>query len=161
MKNKEEDPSSPREKDSSPDSPDLSGSEKERAVLVLHSGAYDRASYALSMALVALAMGMEVHILFTYGGLSRLVKGHSEEMGQETDSSLRPLLEKALATGRIPSFTESLREAKKMGLKVYACAAAMALLNVSRQELIAEVDQVTGLAKFLELAKNASLSFYI
>ena len=135
--------------------------EKERAVLILHSGAYDRATYALSLAKMALAMGMEVHMLYTYGGLLRLVKGHSDDIGTETEPSLRLVMEKALATGQITPFRESLGEAKKMGLKVYACVAAMASLNVTRQELIEEVDQVTGLAKFLELARNAALSFYI
>ncbi|MBI4303860.1 MAG: NAD(FAD)-dependent dehydrogenase, partial [Chloroflexi bacterium] len=42
---------------------------KERITIVLHSGDYDRAAYALSIALVGLASGMEVHALLTFEGL--------------------------------------------------------------------------------------------
>ena len=31
--------------------------------IILHSGSYDRASYAITLALVALSTGMEAHIL--------------------------------------------------------------------------------------------------
>lgn len=127
----------------------------------MHSGSFDRASYALSIAQTALAMGMEVHMLFTYGGLRRLVKGQSDIVGDETDKEMLEPVQKGLAKGHIEPFSVSLEEAKKMGLKVYACVSAMANLNVTRDELIKEVDAVVGLASFLELCKNASINLYI
>ena len=49
---------------------------KELATIILHSGSYDRASYALSLAQVALASEMEVHMLLTFEGLRRFTTGH-------------------------------------------------------------------------------------
>ncbi|MEE8448124.1 MAG: DsrE/DsrF/DrsH-like family protein [Thermodesulfobacteriota bacterium] len=134
---------------------------KNRATLIVHSGAYDRVSYALSLALVALAMGMEVYMLFTYGGLKRLVNGHTEDMDQETTPELREIIQRGLAKGTFQSITDSLTEAKKMGLKVYACAGAMANLNIVRDELIPEVDKVIGLASFLQLCQGAAMTWYV
>ena len=48
-----------------------------------------------------------------------------------------------------------------MGLKTYACVNAMANFNVSKNELISEVDKPKGLATFLELAKDAAITLYI
>jgi len=134
---------------------------RERATIILHSGGYDRASYALSLASVALAMGMEVHLLLTYGGLRRFVSGHLEELGAETDSQCREALQRGLASGGIRPLSAQLAEARALGLKLYACPAAMANLNIARHELAPEVDQVMGLASFLELARGAAMHWYI
>jgi peroxiredoxin family protein len=134
---------------------------KNRAALIIHSGAYDRVSYALSLASVARAMGMEVHVLFTYGGLGRLVNGRTDEIGEETPAELREIIQTGRAKGTFPSITDSLTEAKKMGLKVYACVGAMANLNIARDQLVPEVDQVVGLAKFLQLCQGAAMTWYV
>lgn len=58
-------------------------SDKDKVTVILHSGAYDRASYALSIALVALSLDMEVHMLFIFEGLRRSTKGHLADMGED------------------------------------------------------------------------------
>jgi len=133
----------------------------QRAAIILHSGGYDRASYALALATIALAMGMEVHMLLTYGGLRRFVKGHLEDLGEETDKQVRPSLQRGLASGGIYPLEKQLAEARKLGLKLYACANAMATLNISRPELLPEIDEVIGLATFLEWARHAAMNWYI
>ncbi len=137
------------------------GERKLRGVIILHSGAYDRALYAFSLATVALAMGMEVHMLCTYGGLLRLVKGKTEELGEETPPPVREILCQGLEKGTITPLSELIEEACRMGLKLYACAAALGNLNVARGELIEAVTASTGLAHFLELAAHSSWQFYI
>lgn len=132
-----------------------------RVTIVLHSGAYDRVQYALSIALVSLAMGMEVHMMCTYGGLLRLVKGRTDELGDETGADVRDTLRKGLESGAVQPLSASLRDAVDMGLKLYACVGAMGNLNVSRDELIDEVAATTGLAHFLGLAKDARITLYI
>ncbi len=54
---------------------------REMITLILHSGAFDRASYALSIAQVSLASGMEAHMMVTFDGLRRFTKGHLSDMG--------------------------------------------------------------------------------
>jgi peroxiredoxin family protein len=128
--------------------------------MVVNSGEYDRVNYALSIAKVALALGMDVHAIFTYGGLARLIKGRTDEIGSISDDFVRQRVESNLAKGRIGKISEDLKEAKKLGLKVYVCVNAMGVLNVSRAELIDEVDQVMGLASFLDIARGAQ-TYYI
>ncbi len=50
--------------------------DKERVTIILHSGAYDRASYVLTLALAVLASGMEVHLLLTFERLRRFIRKH-------------------------------------------------------------------------------------
>ncbi|MDP6576665.1 MAG: DsrE/DsrF/DrsH-like family protein [Dehalococcoidales bacterium] len=133
----------------------------QRVTVVLHSGAYDRASYALSIALVALASGMEVHMLLTFEGLRRFTKGHLTDIGEETFPRVRANIERGLASGGIQSLKTQLADAKKLGLKLYACPNAMAALNIPISDVLDEVDNVMGLAAFLELAGTAAINWYI
>lgn len=133
----------------------------ERIAIILHSGSYDRASYALSLATVGLAIGMEAHMLLTYGGLRRFVKGHLEDMEEETESHIKGFIAKGLASGGIQSIEYQLSDARKLGLKIYACANAMATMNIIRRELREEVDEVMGLVTFLKFARTATVNWYI
>lgn len=134
---------------------------KSEITIILHSGAYDRASYALSIALVALASGMDVHMLLTYEGLRRFTKGHLQNVGEETPQNLRPDIERGLRSGGIQTLESQLADAKKLGLKLYACPNAMASLNIAQTDLVDEVDKIVGLATFLEFARSASVNWYI
>ncbi len=133
----------------------------DRVAIVLHSGSYDRASYALSLAIVALAIGRPVYILLTYGGLLRFTRRHLEDMDEDTPAAIGEALERGLARGGIVPLAESLANAKRLGLKLYACANAMAVLNISRDELIDEVDEVVGLVTFMKFAHGAAINWYI
>jgi peroxiredoxin family protein len=50
-------------------------------------------------------------------------------------------------------------DAKALGGRVYACVGSMALLNIARDDLTAEVDEATGTVSFLEEAKDDQLIF--
>lgn len=134
---------------------------KERVTIILHSGAYDRASYALSLAMVASASGMEVHMMLTFEGLRRFTKGHLTDIGEETSPDLRVSIKRGLESGGIQSLETQLAEARKLGLKIYACPNAMAVMNIPLWDLLDEVDSVMGLTAFLGLARTASISWYI
>ena len=135
--------------------------DKERVTIILHSGAYDRAAYALTIALVALACGMEVHLLLTFEGLRRFTKGHLADLGEETSPDVRINIEMGLESGGIQSLETQLADARKQGLKLYACPNAMAALNIGLNELLDEIDSVMGIAAFLEFARSASANWYI
>lgn len=134
---------------------------KERIAIILHSGSYDRVSYALSLATVGLAIGMEAHVLLTYGGLARFVKGHLEDLEDETDSQLKGFIAKGLASGGIQNLEAQLADARKLGIKLYACASAMSNMNIIRRDLREEVDEVMGLVTFMKFARTATINWYI
>jgi peroxiredoxin family protein len=135
--------------------------ERGSVAIILHSAAYDRASYALTLALVTLATGMEAHMLLTHGGLRRFSRGRLEEMGEETDLQTRKDMEIALMAGAVRSLERQLADAKELGLKLYACSGAMAILNLRRDDLVPEVDETIGLVTFLELARAALVNWYV
>lgn len=135
--------------------------DKKQVTIILHSGDYDRVSYALSLALVALATGMEVHMLLTYGGLRRFTHGHLEDLGEETTHQLRNAINRGLKSGGIEPLPEQLADAKRLGLRLYACAGTMSALNIVRDDLVPEVDEVIGLATFFKFARSASANWYI
>ena len=134
---------------------------KEQVTIILHSGSYDRASYALSISLVALASGMEVHMLLTFEGLRRFTKGHLTDLGEETSPKVRSNIERGLESGGVQHLEVQLADTKKLGLKLYACPNAMAALNIGLSELLPEVDKVMGLAAFIQLARSAVINWYI
>ena len=135
--------------------------QKQKVAIILHSGAYDRASYALSLALVALASGMEVHLLLTFEGLRRFTKGHLADIGEETDAKTAASIRRGLTTGGIQSLEAQIRDARALGLRVYACPNAMAALNIPQSDLSEEVDEIMGLAGFLQIARGATINWYI
>ena len=135
--------------------------DKESVTLILHSQDYDRASYALSIALVALSSGKDVHILLTFGGLRRFIKDNIDKIGDETSPDIGNSLKQMLQAGIFQPITTQLANAKEMGLKLYACPNAMAALNIGLADIVDEVDEVMGLAAFMNIARSASVSWYI
>jgi peroxiredoxin family protein len=135
-------------------------SAKERITIILHSGAYDRASYALCIAQAALACGIDVHMLLTFEGLRRFTQGHLTQIGEETPSTVKPDLLQGLEMGSIQPLDEQLAELKEMGLKIYACPNALASCRIPLRDIIG-LDEPMGLVAFLQLAKGAQSSWYI
>jgi peroxiredoxin family protein len=101
--------------------------------IIFHSGSYDKVYYGLSIAIAASAIGKDVRCLFSSDALKYLKR--------END------IEKKI--DKMPDIFELIKDAKKIGVKIYACTNSMALLNIARNELIDEVDKSTGLTTFL------------
>jgi peroxiredoxin family protein len=135
-------------------------SENDLVCINLHSGSYDRVTNALSLSIICLAMGMDVMILLTYEALRRFVKGHLEDM-EGTDDEFQNLFQDGIEQGSITSVAGKLAEAKDLGLKLYACPSAMRTMNIKREDLIEEVDDLMGLATMVGIARNAKINWYI
>ncbi len=129
--------------------------------LIFHNGAWDRVNYGLSIAVAALASGKEVHAIFTYGALKRLVEGRADEAGEETSEEIKGMLKRGGLIGKVPSISELLQIGSRMGLKIYACPAAMAIFDIGQEQLMPGVDSVVGLTGFLEISQGSSLSYFI
>jgi len=134
---------------------------KEKIAIVVNSASYDRVAYALTIALTSTALGKEAYVLFTYGALRRLVKGETDRVEGETDAWIREAVKVGIVAGSIRKISEMLKDLKKSDGKVYACVSAMAFHDVTKDELIEEVDRVTGITAFLEMTKGASMVLYV
>ncbi len=100
-------------------------------------------------------------MLLTFEGLRRFTRGHLADIGEETSPNVRTNIERGLESGGIQSLETQLANAKKLGLKLYACPNAMAALNIALSDVLDEVDNVMGLAAFLEFARTATINWYI
>jgi peroxiredoxin family protein len=137
------------------------GSKTDTLAVIFHSPAYDRVSYGLMLAKTALAYGMEVVTLFTFGALKRLVKGAIDDLASETQDDMRDAIEMGLEVGILQPISEQIREAKRVGLRLHACVTAMTLFDLSQDNLIEEVDSVAGLGMFVDIARDAAMSIYL
>ena len=132
----------------------------QQVAIILHSGSYDRVTNALSLASVCMAMGMEAYILLTYEGIRRFVKDGSEDPGG-TDEELMAMIQKGIEGGNIRSIQDKLIGAKELGLKIFACTNAMSVMGITLEDMVEEVDDIMGLATFIQFARNAAINWYI
>jgi peroxiredoxin family protein len=61
-----------------------------------------------------------------------------------------------------PTLTELLAMCRSTeNVKIYACSTTMAIMDVKREDLIPEVDEVVGAATFLDIAMDADVQLFI
>lgn len=128
--------------------------------IILHSGSFDRLYHSFSIALAALALGRDVRIFISYWALEYVRKKDfaTFNLDQEGRDHIQ-ILEDNLRKGHIHKISELISETKLMGAKLYACTGSMGLLNISRDELIDEVDMSMGITTFLTEIKNDQILF--
>lgn len=132
----------------------------EKVAFIVNTAAYDRVAFGLAAALAEASLGKEVCALFAYGGLIRLKKDIIDEIGLETEAWVRQRMKSAVAKGGVARISDSLKDLHELGAKIYACPAAMVVHNVSKEELVDEVDGVRGVVGFLaQEAKDASIIY--
>ncbi len=118
--------------------------------IIFHSDSFDRIYNGLSIAATALALEQDVKFFFTYWSLTYLKKDQPTEIILDEEAEKhRPILEKAIEKGQIQEFSKLLTLAKEMGAGIYACSGSMSMRNIKKEDLIAEVDKVMGIATFL------------
>ncbi|MEM4297045.1 MAG: DsrE family protein [Nitrososphaerota archaeon] len=123
-------------------------SANKKMAIILHSGDYDKVHHALSIALAAVTNGIECHIFVAYDALGRLTKKRIDEVPVDAlfQRPLRKLVQEAKSTGL---------------LKIYACGTTLALMGISRNELVEDFDEVSGLSAFLAQTEGSEFTFFI
>ncbi len=135
---------------------------RQKLAYIINTASYERVAFALGTAAAAAALGREVHVLFGHGAVVRLKKGAVDEIGEETAAWLREDIVTAVQKGRITRVSETLGMLRKLGGKVYACPAAMAVHNLVKEQLIDDMDGVHGGVQFLnEDAIDSSSIVYV
>ncbi len=136
---------------------------RKKLAVIVHSGTLDRLYCAFILGSTATAIGMEVHLYFTFWGLKMLTKGGLEKAGlPATYKHLEEQMKKKLEEMKYPTLHELLKRMKTSGLlKIYACSPTMEMFNVKKEELIPEVDEIAGATAFLDLASDADVTLLI
>ena len=136
----------------------------ERMSLVVFSGTADKLTAAATLATGAAAMGMEVELFFTYWGLETIKKGAKTRPPRITAefADYGPAMMEMMQAKNVPHWLDMFHDARDVGdVKVYACSATMELFGMVLEDLEDIVDEVTGVATFVDRAKDAKITMFI
>jgi peroxiredoxin family protein len=137
---------------------------KECMSIVLFSGTVDKLLAASILATGAAAMDMEVDLFLTTWGIEAFRKGAYKTNTrvsrdyEEYGSVMRELM----AAKKAPTWWENLQGAREIGdVHIAACSMTMELFGLTLNDLEPIVDEVTGVATFMERARASKVTLFI
>lgn len=136
----------------------------DRMSLIVFSGTVDKLLAASILATGAAAMGMEVEVFLTTWGIVAFRKDdyHTNMRVSKDFEEYGPAMMEAMQTRQAPSWMDNLRGAKEIGdVKIFACSMTMELFGIKLSDLEPIVDEVTGVATFVERAKEGRITLFI
>ncbi len=157
-------------------------SEHKKISIVCFSGDFDKMLAAYTIATGAAATNREVTMFFTFWGLNALKKkqGHSWMgkdflsrafnflMGGKRNLPLSrlnffgaspKLMGGMMKKNNVASLDELMEAASALGIRFYACEMSMHILGVTKEDLIDDVQEVVGVATFLNESEEAHIIF--
>jgi peroxiredoxin family protein len=135
-----------------------------RLAIVLFSGTIDKLMSASIMATGAAAMGMDVEIFLTNWGALAFRKGDYETNKRVSAdfADYQSYLLEQMAAKHVTSWMENLEGAKEIGnVHITACSHTMTLFDLQLADLEPIVDEVIGVAAYLERARDSAMTLYI
>jgi peroxiredoxin family protein len=136
----------------------------DRMSLVLFSGTVDKLIAASVLTTGAAAMGMEVEIFLTTWGVEAFRKGaYLTNTRVSSDyADYGPAMIEALQARRAPTWMENIVGAKEIGeVHITACSLTMELYNIKLSDLEPIVEDVSGVASFMERAQESKVTLFI
>jgi peroxiredoxin family protein len=130
---------------------------------VVHSGTLDKLYPVFMLASTGGAMEAEVHLFFTFWGLDAVKKGGLDKAKLPGIMSVGTgMMKGKIKKVGVPTLVELLAMCRETeNVKLYACSTTMALMDVKKEDLIDEVDEIVGAATFLDLAMDADVQMFI
>jgi peroxiredoxin family protein len=158
--------------------------EGRKICFVCSKGNLDMAYPALIMANGALGEGIETHIFFTFWGMDMINKKTQEHLkftflgntamhpGKGSTSMPQLLggfpgmtamatkmLKDKIADLDLPEVPEFMKILHDMGAKFWACKLSVDMMDLSRDDMIDEVEDVINVTAFMELSEGAQVIF--
>ena len=137
---------------------------KERMSLIVFSGTVDKLMAVSILTTGAAAMGMEVELFLTTWGLEAFRKDNYKtniKVSKDFEEYAPVMMEQMMAK-KVPSWMDNLKGAKEIGdVKIYACSMTMELFDMKLSDLEPIVDEVTGVATFVERAKEGRITLFM
>lgn len=130
-----------------------------KLAIVVSEGTFDKGMMAMMIGNTAAAMGMEVHIFFTFFGLNLLKKGANPKL-PGMYRLFTGMFVKRMAKGGVEDFGGQLSTARELGVNLYACSTTMALMNVTQEKMVEGV-KVLGASGFLNIAADTDMQYFI
>jgi peroxiredoxin family protein len=155
------------------------GEKRNKMVIICSKGSLDMAYPPLMLATTGAAMGMEVHLYFTFWGINMISKKTIDSlkispvgnpgipmpnilgMLPGITSMLTSMMQKKMEKIKMPSIREMIKTAKESGVKFHACSPTLDMMGLKREGLIPEVDDIIGAATYLELASEDAITLFV
>ncbi len=137
---------------------------EDRMSIIVFSGTVDKLMAASILTTGGAAMGMEVEVFLTFWGLDAFRKdGYKTNMRVSKDfEDYAPVMMEQMMVKKVPSWMENFKNAKEIGdVHVYACSMTLELFDKKLEDLEPIVDDVTGVATFVERAKEGKITLFI
>ena len=154
-----------------------------RAAIIVFSGDMDKIFAALIIATGCAAAGMETTLFFTFWGLNTIKKGEpikakgflGKMMGIMNRGGInrlnpsrfsfggigRVLFSKMMRDKNVASLEELRQTALDLDVHLLACKMSMDVLEITRDDLIPEVEDVVGVATFVKEAAKSKIQLFI
>ncbi|MBT3375133.1 MAG: FAD-dependent oxidoreductase [Lentisphaerae bacterium] len=156
----------------------------DRAALVVFSNDLDKVMAAFIIATGLATLGTKVDLFFTFWGLNVLRKERPPSVAKDLLSrmfgfmmprgarklALSKMHMMGMGTGmmkhvmrqkNVTSLPGLIEEARGLGVRFIACDMAMNVMGLQREELLDQVDEIAGVAKFAALAKESGTVLFI
>ena len=154
-----------------------------RATIIVFSGDMDKVFAAFIIATGCAAAGMETTLFFTFWGLNAIKTGEPVKakgflgrmmgiMNRGGINRLNPsqfsfggigriLFNKMMRDKNVASLEELRQTAIDLDVHLLACKMSMDVLEITRDDLIPEVEDVVGVATFVKEAANSRIQLFI
>jgi peroxiredoxin family protein len=153
---------------------------RKRIALVASKGTLDQAYPPLILATTAASIGWEAGIYFTFYGLDIIHKDRFEKLKVASlanpsgpiqlpnvlgavpgaTKAATKVMKKWMSDARMPGVPEFVEMAHGLGVRFFACATTMGVMNVAERDLIEGCD-IAGAAAFLDFAADADVSMFV
>jgi len=135
-----------------------------RMSLIVFSGTVDKLMAVATLATGGAAMGMEVDIFLTFWGLEAFRKGaylQNTKISKDFEE-FGPAAMEAMAAKKVPNWLDTLKGAKEIGtVKVVACSMTMELFGHKLADMEDIVEDIAGVATFVETAREGQVTLFI
>jgi peroxiredoxin family protein len=150
--------------------------------IIVMSGDMDKVMAAFNIAVGAAAAGKETNMFFTFWGLKAIQKGNrtgrsffGKMMGVMNRGGInrigpsrfnfggigRWMFKKMMKDHKIVSLEELRQTAIDLGVKFHPCQMSMEVMEISKEDLIDEVQGVCGVASMLEMSDRSRQTLFI
>jgi peroxiredoxin family protein len=153
-----------------------------KATIVVFSGDMDKVFAAFIIATGAAAAGMDTTLFFTFWGLRAIQKGNltgkgfmGKMLGLINRGGIgrlgpsrfnfggagRWMFKKMMADKGVTPLDELRETAVDLGVHLLACKMSMDVMEIGREDLIDEVEDVVGVASFVKDAAGSAIQLFI
>jgi peroxiredoxin family protein len=156
--------------------------DKNKATLVLMSGDFDKVFAAFTIGIATAAAGMDTTIFVTFWGLKAIQKGNltgqglfGRMVGIMNRGGLdvigpskfnfggigRWMFKKMMKDKKVALLPELRQTLIDLGVHFLACKTSMDVMEIKREDLIDEVEDIVGAATMVKCAAESSVQFFI